>query len=114
MQALPGASDTLLAALEANVRGVANTAELVRAGIVGEPLLDLLLEGIGCAERSRAAPRFHCPCSRERALRGAGLMGRETVREIVAAGEWQEVRCEFCGERYDFSPDELGALFPDA
>jgi len=42
------------------------------------------------------------------------LLGREELQAIAARGESVEVRCEFCGDRYNVSGDEIGALFPDA
>ena len=36
--------------------------------------------------------------------------GEETLRELAAEGKETEVRCEFCGKEYLFSPEELTAL----
>lgn len=114
VQALPGASDAALARLERNVRLLPNAAELVRIGLRGDAIVDQLLAELGCSERQRLEPRFFCPCTRERARRTLRLLGRQEVREIAVSGSGQEVRCEFCGERYVFSSEDLGSLFPDA
>lgn len=61
---------------------------------------------------------FGCSCSRGRVAEVLRTLGIEEARAAVAAGhEGQaEVRCEFCGQRYRFSHDEIDALFasPDA
>lgn len=54
--------------------------------------------------------RFACSCSRERVEGMLASLGQE---EAMAAAEegTAEVRCEFCGRSYLFSPDQIEALF---
>jgi len=114
VQALPGASDEVLEQIEANVQALPGSAELVQSGVRGDELADRLLVGVGSSVHERSEPRFHCPCTRERARATIALLGRDEVHEIVRNGESQEVRCEFCCERYVLTPDELGSIFPDS
>jgi molecular chaperone Hsp33 len=114
VQGLPGASAEALAQLEHNVRRLPNAAELARLGLRGDAIVDQLLDELGSSDRRRLEPRFFCPCTRERARRTLRLLGRSELREIAASESEQEVRCEFCGERYTFSSAELHALAPDA
>jgi molecular chaperone Hsp33 len=114
VQALPGAADEALARLESNVADLPTPTQLVRGGLCADDVVDRLLAGLGSRERTRSRPAFHCRCGRDRILRAVVLLGREEVRELTARGEPLEVRCEFCGDRYELSPDELGALVPDA
>jgi molecular chaperone Hsp33 len=56
--------------------------------------------------------RFACSCSRERVgamLRSLGRGEAEAAAE--ANGGDVRVRCEFCGEVYDFNPGQIEALF---
>lgn len=56
--------------------------------------------------------RFACSCSRERVgamLRSLGHDEAEAAME--ANGGEVRVRCEFCGETYDFDPGQIEALF---
>ncbi len=110
VQALPGASDDALALIERNVFQLPRTSELLRDGVRSDGLVDLLLAGMGASERHCSEPRFHCPCSRERALRTLLLLGPTELREILDAGESQEVGCEFCGRKYDLTPNEIHTL----
>jgi molecular chaperone Hsp33 len=114
VQQLPGADLDEVAAIERNVRNVPPLSRLAQAGIRAGDLLDLLFEGVGARERHSEAPVFHCPCTRERAHRSLQLLGREELRTMVRDGVTQEVKCEFCGRAYDFGPDELGTVLPDA
>lgn len=113
VQALPGASDAALADMEARVAG-APPAERLRAGDSPEDLLARLLDGVGFGDVERAEPRFFCPCDRDRVKHAAVLLGRDELREVAAGDEPLEVRCAFCAEVYRLSPDEVGALAPDA
>src|SRR5690606_30349855 len=58
--------------------------------------------------------RFGCSCSRERVEAMLQALGREEAdAAVAAAGGTAQVRCEFCGQRYEFSPAEIGTLFAE-
>lgn len=114
VQTLPGADEDAVAQMERNVLGLPSTSALLREGVRADGLADLLLAGLGARERHRSMPVFHCPCSRDRALRTLVLLGADEMREIVASGETQEVCCDFCGRRYELGPDEIGPLVPNS
>ncbi|MEO6102067.1 MAG: Hsp33 family molecular chaperone HslO [Pseudoxanthomonas sp.] len=54
--------------------------------------------------------RFACSCSRERVASMLHSLGIAEARAALADGE-AEVRCEFCGQRYLFSPAGIEELF---
>jgi len=54
--------------------------------------------------------RFGCSCSHERVSSMLRSLGEDEARAALIGGR-AEVRCEFCGERYHFDPDEIEALF---
>ncbi|GAB3349392.1 Hsp33 family molecular chaperone HslO [Lysobacter tyrosinilyticus] len=53
---------------------------------------------------------FACSCSRGRVEAMLTSLGEEEATAAVADGKAQ-VRCEFCGQTYRFSPGEIAALF---
>lgn len=110
VQALPGASDEDLAQVEENVVAMPRLSVLLEQGIDAHGLIDRLLLGLGSRERHRMAPRFYCPCTRERALRTLSLLEVEEVEELVRRRASQEIVCEFCGRAYQIEGDELGPL----
>jgi len=114
VEALPGAEEREIVTLEANTAALAHPSEWVRSGASADDLLDRLLEGLGARGRERSPARFACPCSRERALRAAGLLGREEALEAAAEEGGLEVRCEFCGERYVLRAEEMAPSFESA
>jgi molecular chaperone Hsp33 len=106
---LPGGDDAELAQLEANAAALGHPSEWVRDGASADDLSQQLLSGLGTRGRERSEPRFACACSRARALRAAGLLGREEALEIASREGGLEVRCEFCGERYVLRAAELAS-----
>ena len=54
--------------------------------------------------------RFDCSCSRERVADVLRSLGEDEARAAAAEG-MAEIRCEFCGQRYHFDADAIGALF---
>jgi molecular chaperone Hsp33 len=56
---------------------------------------------------------FACSCSRERVEAMLVSLGEEEAEAAVADGHAQ-VRCEFCGQTYLFSSEQIGDLFTPA
>jgi len=54
--------------------------------------------------------RFGCSCSRERVESMLVSLGREEAEAAAETGQ-AEVRCEFCGRTYQFTPAQIDALF---
>ena len=109
IQALPDAGDDTLAQIEETLAGLPPAASIVARG-GARALLARLTEEVGERATHAMTPAFHCPCTRARAARSVALLGREELEGMVAAGESQEVVCEFCGEAYLLAPNELEAL----
>jgi molecular chaperone Hsp33 len=114
VQTLPGASEDAVTRMEHNVLSLPSTTALLLEGVSADGLADLLLAGLGAGDRHRSMPVFHCPCSRDRALRTLVLLGRREMNEIIDSGAPQEVCCEFCGRRYELAGDEIRPLLKHA
>jgi molecular chaperone Hsp33 len=54
--------------------------------------------------------QFACSCSTERVTSMLQSLGREEAMAAAIGGE-AEVTCEFCGQTYRFSKDEVASLF---
>lgn len=50
---------------------------------------------------------FRCSCSKERTLAALVSLGQEEIEDIFKESELLEVRCEFCGQAYSFTADEI-------
>jgi molecular chaperone Hsp33 len=58
-----------------------------------------------------AAPRFHCPCSRERIEPVLRMLGGNDLRALLAEQGQVAVACEFCGKQYYFDSVDIESLF---
>ena len=50
-----------------------------------------------------------CKCSEERVMRTLRLLPRTEIEDIMEKHEDIEVKCEFCGKRYNMTPEEIKA-----
>jgi len=57
------------------------------------------------------AIRFQCSCSQARVAGMLKSLGSAEVEDILAEQGRVEVTCEFCGQRYEFAPEQCRALF---
>ena len=86
------------------------TAELLDTPV--DLLLHRLFHEEGVAALGERPLRFACSCSRDRVSAMLESLGEAESREAAAGhGGLVEVRCEFCGETYRFTGDDLDRLF---
>ena len=110
VQVMPDAAEDDVARMEENVAGLPGLSSLLESPIDANQLIDRLLLGLGSRERHRMSPRFHCPCTRDRALRTLSLLEREEIRELVERSATQEIVCDFCGRAYEITATEMAPL----
>jgi len=86
------------------------TAELLDTPV--DVLLHRLFHEEGVEALGERPLRFACSCSRDRVSAMLESLGETEAREAAAGhGGLVEVRCEFCGETYRFTGDDLDVLF---
>jgi molecular chaperone Hsp33 len=56
---------------------------------------------------------FRCNCSRDRTASLLQSMGREELEAMLAVEEQVEVRCDFCGRRYEFDAVDIEGLLSE-
>ena len=77
-----------------------------------ETLLHRLFHEDGVRLLGEKPLQFACSCSRERVSAMLESLGEDEARAAVEDNAGQaEIRCEFCGETYRYSAEEVGALF---
>lgn len=112
IQILGGLPEDELERIEAEVAALPHPTTMIRSGETPEDVLARVFhDDFRILDRSPV--RFRCPCSRERAERALILLGPaeiDAVIEAQAARGHGDVTCEFCGENYRFTLDQLSAL----
>ncbi|MGQ4661579.1 Hsp33 family molecular chaperone HslO [Lysobacter sp. F6437] len=84
-----------------------DTGELL--DLPAEDLLTRLFHEDGVQLVGRKPLRFACSCSRSRVESMLVSLGEEEALAAVADGE-ADIRCEFCGQHYRFSPEQVRGL----
>lgn len=79
----------------------------------GETLLQRLFHEDGVNILGSRPLSFGCSCSRGRVESMLLSLGREEADAAVTDGE-ATVRCEFCGQTYSFTPEQIAGLFDSA
>ncbi|MBP8819785.1 MAG: Hsp33 family molecular chaperone HslO [Syntrophomonadaceae bacterium] len=107
IQAMPGADDIALEKIENNVLQMDSiSAVMVESqdleSVVAAVMSDIAYDVI--AERPLA---FKCTCSRERLAAILANLTREELAETIEQTGKLEVSCNFCGEVYHFSEQEI-------
>jgi molecular chaperone Hsp33 len=117
VQAFPHASESAIEAMEKRIQEAPAFSTLLDRMSL-EEAVQYVLRG---SDYKLLDPSFNipiqysCSCTRERALKGFAYLNRSELSEIITEGG-SEVVCQFCGQKYFFSGDDLLALSapPDA
>lgn len=107
---LPGASDETIGVLEENVRSLPHVSSLIRQGATPEEIVRLVAGKLTARVTQFSPVAFACTCSRERVTKVLVGLGPAELNQMANAENETEVTCDFCGQRYYFSPQEIGEL----
>lgn len=109
VQAMPGADDQVLEILENNILAMPNISQMIFEYNTLEEIVPVIMKGIDYSIIAEQDLGFCCNCNRERL--GALLSGlsEEEIQAAFEENEEIEAICNFCRERYAFSPEEIEA-----
>jgi molecular chaperone Hsp33 len=97
-------------------------AEAMESALAGLPPVSQFLAEGGTAEelvrrfdpdadiKIRYPVEYFCPCERERYARALITLGVDELTQMRDEMEVVEAECHFCGTRYQFNQEEMGAL----
>lgn len=112
IQVLGGLPDDEVEAIEREVAALPHPTTMIRGGETPEDVLRRVF-GDEFQVLDRTPVRFNCPCSRDRAERALILLGPAEIDGIMTQQAHRghtDVTCEFCGQSYRFTLDQLAAL----
>jgi molecular chaperone Hsp33 len=118
VQAFPHTSDEAILRMEERIREAPPLSSLLEKMPIEDVVATVLHDmGYKPLDASFNVPvRFHCSCTRERALAPMQLFSPQELAEMIQQEGGSEVTCQYCGEKYRFTGDDLLALtqLPDA
>lgn len=108
VQLLPGHTDQDIAELEQNVGQIRSVTDFLRDGATAEDLQNIILPNARVLGRQTVS--FQCTCSHERFKASLKGLGEAEIRSLIEEHGDAEVVCHFCGNKYNFTVDELNEL----
>lgn len=107
VQTLPGATDKDISQIEANLKVVPNLSTLLNEGLSNNEVLDKIMNGIEMKVLEEMPVQFQCDCSKERFSKSLATLSKDNLQAMIDEDHGAEAVCKFCGNKYQFSEDEL-------
>lgn len=114
IQMMPGAEESIAAALEERLGELPPVTSLLDEGLSPEEILGRLLGDMELEITDRLPARFFCGCDKRRVEKALISIGKKELRSMIDDGKPVEASCHFCGARYEFSVEELKELMERA
>jgi molecular chaperone Hsp33 len=116
VQVLPKAArdEALVETLEARMAALSDFTRLMRSGKTLPEIFQDLMGDMGLfVFLETQMLRFHCGCSFERVLGALKILGQDELQDMIVKDNGAEAICEFCGNVYQASQDDLAQLIVD-
>lgn len=109
VQLMPGAEESLIDTLEENIFMMDQlTTILDEDG--AEEVFAQVLKGLEYQIVGEEPVEYRCPCGKERLGEVLSCVAKEELEDMISKNEDAEIRCDFCGARYVFTPEDMKAL----
>ena len=112
VQLMPGADEALIDKLEDNIFLMDQLTTLLDEDGT-DAVFAQVLKGLEYHLVGETPVGYRCYCSRERVADALRCLEAKDLREMIAAGQSIEIRCQFCDACYRFSPADLRGLLPE-
>ncbi len=110
LQLLPGAPDEVIDKLEQGIQRAGAVTAMLEQGMTPEDILGQVCGDLGIVFMETQEVSYKCYCSRERVTKALISLGKEELTQIVEEGETFPVECQFCDEKYLFTPEDVAQL----
>ena len=107
---LPGADEATIAALERNAAAMAPVTTQIVEGADPEALMRAVLGDLDVKMFDTYSVAFDCRCTREKVESALLGLGKDELAKIAREQPQTEATCEFCGETYLLSADDVLGL----
>ena len=110
IKVLPGASEASLAVIEQNLSNLPLVSQLIESGKTPEEILTTILGEENIEFLETMPVMFKCDCSKEKFGKAIVSLGEPEIQAMIDEDGGAEAVCHFCGEKYQFSVEDLEAL----
>ena len=113
IQLLPGAPDETIDIVEAGIKRAGAVTAMLDQGMTPEDILGQVCGDLGVVFMETTPVEYKCYCSRERVTAALLSLGKKELTEIMEEGKDFPVECQFCDEKYVFTPEDIGELLKE-
>ena len=110
VQMMPGADELLADLITYRLEEIPPITTLISEGKTIEEVLEYIFDGMDLKILDSLKPEYKCDCSRERVEKALISIGKETLQEIYDDEKTEEIVCNFCNKKYEFTNKEIGEL----
>ena len=110
IQLMPDTDDEVIDALEAALADTPSLTKLLDEGITLEAIMEDLFKNLNLKVNKTEITRFSCDCSRQRITKALTSIGKEDLIDMISDQEDIEINCDFCKEKYLFTPEDLQTI----
>lgn len=107
IQMMPGADEMLADILMYRLQEVPSVTEMIASGKGIEEILEYIFEDMDLKILDSIEPKYTCDCSRDKVERALISIGKGELEEIVKDEKNEEIKCQFCGKNYTFTPSNI-------
>jgi len=110
VQMMPGADELLADVITYRLEEIPPITTLISEGKTIEEILEYIFDGMDLKILDSIKPEYKCDCSKERVEKALISIGKETLQEIYDDEKTEEIVCNFCNKKYEFTNKEIGEL----
>ena len=110
VQMLPGADELLADVITYRLEEIPPITTLISEGKTIEEILEYIFDGMDLKILEGMKPEYKCDCSRERVEKALISIGKDDLQELYDEGKSEEIVCNFCNKKYEFSHDDIGEM----
>ncbi|EKQ57030.1 MULTISPECIES: Hsp33 family molecular chaperone HslO [unclassified Clostridium] len=114
VQMMPGADDLLADVVTYRLEEIPPITTLISEGKTIEEILEFIFDGMDLKILESINPEYKCDCSRDRVEKALISVGKETLQEIYDDKKTEEIVCNFCNTKYEFTNEQIGQLLKNS
>lgn len=114
VQMMPGADELLADMITYRLQEIPPITTLISEGKTIEEILEYIFEGMDLKILESLNPSYKCDCSRDKIEKALISVGKDTLQEIYDDNKTEEIVCNFCNKKYEFTHENIGELIANA
>ena len=112
IQLLPNTPEEIIDKIEKRVKILPTISEMLSSNFTPEEIIKNIDDKANILEHVDV--KFNCNCSKEKFAAGILSLGSQEIKTMIDEDHKANTVCNFCGKQYDFTEEELKALYDEA